>query len=116
MFQENVFVLPQKVLLLNYLKMQLLLILLMSTTKIGDTAIGCDINGNKSELQTILRNGDRLRLLPLEINLHLYIGYLSKTGKARAAIRRYWHEKERKRKESKNKYYVMVSCRINRVN
>ena len=27
-------------------------------TKIGNTAIGSEINGNKSELQSILRNGD----------------------------------------------------------
>ena len=27
-------------------------------TKIGDTAIGCEINGKESELQTILTNGD----------------------------------------------------------
>ena len=45
-------------------------------TKIGDTAIGCEINGNKSELQNILRNGDTVKIITSKIIHHHYTGYL----------------------------------------
>ena len=32
-------------------------------TKVGDTAIGCEINGKESPLQSILRNGDVVKIL-----------------------------------------------------
>ena len=44
-------------------------------TKIGDTAVGCEINGNKSELQTILRNGDRVNIITSKNTLLHCIGY-----------------------------------------
>ena len=47
---------------------------LCSPFKIGNTAIGCEINGNKSELQSILRNGDTVKII-FKNNSHLYIGY-----------------------------------------
>ena len=63
-------------------------------TKIGNTAIGCEINGNKSELQDILRNGDRVNIITSK-NQSPSLHWIptTKTGKARAAIRRYWHDK-----------------------
>ena len=74
-------------------------------TKIGDTAIGCEINGNKSELQTILRNGDTVNIITSKKqspSLHWIPA--TKTGKARAAIRRYWHEREERKEEKIKKY------------
>ena len=32
-------------------------------TKVGDTAIACEINGNSSALQTTLRNGDMIKII-----------------------------------------------------
>ena len=34
----------------------------------GDTAIGCEINGNKAELQNILRNGDTVKIITSKNN------------------------------------------------
>ena len=34
---------------------------------------------------------------------------VTKTGKARSAIRRYWHEKVKKRTKVKIQYYFMIS-------
>ena len=64
-------------------------------TKVGDTAIGCEINGKESPLQSILRNGDVVKILTSKKDspsLHWITS--AKTGKARAAIRRYWQYKE----------------------
>ena len=70
-------------------------------TKIGDTAIGCEINGNKSELQAILRNGDRVNIITSKKQSpSLHWIPTTKTGKARAAIRRYWHDRGEKRRKS----------------
>ncbi len=64
-------------------------------TKIGDTATGCEINGKESALQSILMNGDVVKILTSKKDspsLHWITS--AKTGKARAAIRRYWQYKE----------------------
>ena len=63
MFQENVFCFTPKVQSLNYQKITPIDFAYAVHTKIGNTAIGCEINGNKSELQTLLRNGDRVNIL-----------------------------------------------------
>ena len=74
-------------------------------TKIGDTAVGCEINGNKSELQSILRNGDRIKIITSK-NQSPSLHWIptTKTGKARAAIRRYWHDRGEKKQERIKKY------------
>jgi RelA/SpoT family (p)ppGpp synthetase len=65
-------------------------------TKIGDTAIGCAINGIEKDLQTILRNGDMVKIVnSKKISPSLHWLTHTKTGKARAAIRRYWQSKKR---------------------
>ena len=47
-----------------------------------------------------------MKLLPLKRSHHHYIGYLSsKTGKARAAIRRYWQDKLNDNTPNKIKVY-----------
>jgi len=74
-------------------------------TKIGNTAVGCKINGNKSELQTILRNGDTVNIITSK-NQSPSLHWLpvTKTGKARAAIRRYWHDKGEEKEKKLKKY------------
>ena len=64
-------------------------------TQIGDAAVGCEINGNESALQSILRNGDVVKIITSKKaspSLHWLTS--TKTGKARAAIRRYWQYRE----------------------
>ena len=51
-------------------------------TKIGDTATGCLVNGIEKDLQTILRNGDMVKIITSKKYLHHYIGLtLQKQGK-----------------------------------
>jgi len=75
-------------------------------TKIGDNAIGCNINGRESTLQTNLNNGDMIEILTSK-NASPSLHWLSssKTGKARAAIRRYWHDKSLANLKPKDKNY-----------
>ena len=74
-------------------------------TKIGNTAVGCEINGNKSELQDVLRNGDRVNIITSKNQSpSLHWIPITKTGKARSAIRRYWHDKGEQKEEKVKKY------------
>ncbi|MDC0401081.1 RelA/SpoT family protein [Candidatus Pelagibacter sp.] len=74
-------------------------------TKIGDNAIGCKINGNESELQSILHNGDVVEIITSKNKSpSLHWIPITKTGKARAAIRRYWHQKGEQKEEKIKKY------------
>ena len=63
-------------------------------TKIGESAIGCNVNGRETTLQTDLKNGDMVEILTSK-NASPSLHWLSssKTGKARASIRRYWQDK-----------------------
>ena len=73
-------------------------------THIGDTAIRCEINGKESPLQGVLHNGDMIKIITSDkVSPSLHWLSSAKTGKARAAIRRYWHDKEPK-KEINKKY------------
>ena len=74
-------------------------------TQIGDTAISCQINGKESPLQSLLRNGDVVKIITSK-NISPSLHWLSttKTGKARAAIRRHW-QAEDITKKSKYKVY-----------
>ena len=40
-------------------------------TKIGDTAIGCEVNGKSSPLQTTLSNGDMIKIVTSKKNITL---------------------------------------------
>jgi len=74
-------------------------------TQIGDTAISCEINGKDSPLQSLLHNGDMIKIITSnKVSPSLHWLSSAKTGKARAAIRRYWQDK--KPKEEKNKRYT----------
>ena len=106
MFQENVFCFTPKGSVIKLPKDATPIDFAYAVhTKIGDTAIGCEINGNKNELQSILRNGDTVKILTSKNNSpSLHWLPTTKTGKARAAIRRYWHERGEKKEERIKKY------------
>jgi len=60
-------------------------------TKVGDTAIGCEVNGKEMPVQTLLKNGDMVKILTSSnVSPSLHWLSSSKTGKARASIRKYW--------------------------
>ena len=74
-------------------------------TQIGDTAIGCEINGKDSPIQSTLRNGDVVKIITSKkVSPSLHWISTTKTGKARAAIRRYWQYRENQ-KPLKEKQY-----------
>ena len=106
MFQENVFCFTPKGSVIKLPKDATSIDFAYAVhTKIGDTAIGCEINGNKKELQTILRNGDTVKIITSKNNSpSLHWLPTTKTGKARSAIRKYWHEKGEKKEERIKKY------------
>ena len=106
MFQENVFCFTPKGSVIKLPKDATPIDFAYAVhTKIGDNAIGCEVNGNKSELQTILRNGDRVNIITSKKQSpSLHWIPITKTGKARAAIRRYWHDRGEKKQERVKKY------------
>jgi RelA/SpoT family (p)ppGpp synthetase len=106
MFQENVFCFTPKGSVIKLPKDATPIDFAYAVhTKIGDTAIGCEINGNKSDLQNILRNGDTVKIITSKNNSpSLHWIPITKTGKARSAIRRYWHERGEKKEERIKKY------------
>ena len=106
MFQENVFCFTPKGSVIKLPKDATAIDFAYAVhTKIGDTAVGCEINGNKSELQSILRNGDRIKIITSK-NQSPSLHWIptTKTGKARAAIRRYWHDRGEEKQERIKKY------------
>ena len=106
MFQENVFCFTPKGSVIKLPKDATPIDFAYAVhTKIGNTATGCEINGNKSELQDVLRNGDRVNIITSK-NQSPSLHWIptTKTGKARAAIRRYWHDKGEQKEERVKKY------------
>jgi GTP pyrophosphokinase/guanosine-3',5'-bis(diphosphate) 3'-pyrophosphohydrolase len=64
-------------------------------TQIGETAIGCLINGEHKPLRTVLQNGDQVEILSgLESRVNQDWFSLTVTGKARSAIRRHLRQRE----------------------
>ncbi|SVA35243.1 uncharacterized protein METZ01_LOCUS88097 [marine metagenome] len=106
MFQENVFCFTPKGSIIKLPKDATPIDFAYAVhTKIGDTAIACEINGRESELQSILKNGDIVEIKTSKnVSPSLHWLPLTKTGKARAAIRRYWHSRK-ELKENKIKEY-----------
>jgi GTP diphosphokinase / guanosine-3',5'-bis(diphosphate) 3'-diphosphatase len=79
-------------------------------TKVGDTATGCKINGKSSPLQSILRNGDLVNIIvSKKVSPSLHWLSLTKTGKARASIRKYWQNKTNINSK-KDKTYLTGLC------
>tara|TARA_B100001179_G_C18455732_1_gene344972 strand:- start:37 stop:795 length:759 start_codon:yes stop_codon:yes gene_type:complete len=72
-------------------------------TQVGDTAIGCEINGISSPMQSKLTNGDIVKVITsTSVSPSLHWLSIAKTGKARAAIKRYWQDKPLKRKSEQS--------------
>ena len=106
MFQENVFCFTPKGSVIKLPKNATPIDFAYAVhTKVGNTAIGCEINGNKSELQSILHNGDTVNIITSKNQSpSLHWIPITKTGKARAAIRRYWHDRGELKEQKIKKY------------
>jgi GTP diphosphokinase / guanosine-3',5'-bis(diphosphate) 3'-diphosphatase len=106
MFQENVFCFTPKGSVIKLPKDATPIDFAYAVhTKVGDNAIGCKINGNNSELQSILHNGDVVDITTSKNKSpSLHWIPITKTGKARAAIRKYWHTKGEEKAERVKKY------------
>ena len=96
MFQENVFCFTPKGSVIKLPKDATPIDFAYAVhTQIGDTAIGSEINGQESPLQSVLRNGDVVKIATSKkVSPSLHWLATTKTGKARAAIRRYWQYRE----------------------
>ncbi len=108
MFQENVFCFTPKGAVIKLPKKATPIDFAYAVhTKIGDSAIGCNVNGRVSTLQTDLKNGDMVEILTSK-NASPSLHWLSssKTGKARASIRRYWQDKSLENSKPKEKNYT----------
>jgi len=108
MFQENVFCFTPKGSVIKLPKHATPIDFAYAVhTKVGDSAIGCSINGRESTLQTDLKNGDMIKIITSK-NASPSLHWLSsaKTGKARASIRRYWQDKSLKNIKDKKKSYT----------
>ena len=82
-------------------------------TKIGDSAIKCEINGQDSPLQSILKNGDLVKIFTSKkASPSLHWLSLTKTGKARASIRRYWKNKTTVNENKERKYQTGLCIQI----
>ena len=81
-------------------------------TKIGDTAIGCEINGKSSALQSKLKNGDMIKIITSKkVSPSLHWLSSSKTGKARASIRKHWQGKllnTKKNQKNIHQHYLLI--------
>ena len=108
MFQENVFCFTPKGSVIKLPKNATPIDFAYAVhTKIGDSAVGCNINGRESTLQTDLKNGDMIEIISSK-NASPSLHWLSssKTGKARASIRRYWQDKSLENSKPKEKSYT----------
>ena len=106
MFQENVFCFTPKGSIIKLPKEATPIDFAYAVhTQIGDTAIGCEINGKESPLQCVLTNGDVIKIITSKkVSPSLHWLTSTKTGKARAAIRRYWQYRENKKTLKSKKY------------
>ena len=106
MFQENVFCFTPKGSIIKLPKDATPIDFAYAVhTKIGDTAIGCEINGREDQLQSILKNGDIVEIITSKkFHHHLHWLPLTKTGKARAAIRDIGRQEEIPKKPKIKEY------------
>jgi len=82
-------------------------------TKVGDSAVACEINGRGSPLQSNLKNGDLVKII-VSKNVSPSLHWLSyaKTAKAKASIRRYWHSKTNLKQKLGKKYISSLCIKI----
>jgi len=106
MFKENVFCFTPKGMIIKLPKDATPIDFSYAVhTKIGDAAIGCEINGKGSPLQSTLVNGDVVKIITSKkASPSLHWLSSTKTGKARASIRRYWQYKENDKTYKIKKY------------
>jgi GTP diphosphokinase / guanosine-3',5'-bis(diphosphate) 3'-diphosphatase len=106
MFQENVFCFTPKGSLIKLPKDATPIDFAYAVhTKIGNSAIACKINGNDAELQNILYNGDVVDIVTSKNKSpSLHWIPITKTGKARSAIRKYWYKKGEEKAQRIKKY------------
>ena len=106
MFQENVFCFTPKGSVIKLPKDATPIDFAYAVhTKIGNNTVGCKINGKDSELQSTLHNGDVVDIITSKNKSpSLHWIPITKTGKARSAIRKYWHTKGEEKAERIKKY------------
>ena len=82
-------------------------------TKIGDNLTSCEINGRGSPLKSILKNGDVVKIIGSKLSEPSlqWISY-SRTGKARASIRKYWYNKTSSNLLSDKTYISSIRIKI----
>ena len=108
MFQENVFCFSPKGAVIKLPKDATPIDFAYAVhTNIGNTAISCRVNGHDTALQSKLFNGDTIEIINSKnVSPSLHWISSSKTGKARAAIRRYWQDKSDFKSLKKEKEYA----------
>ncbi|MDA9852980.1 RelA/SpoT family protein [Candidatus Pelagibacter sp.] len=106
MFQENVFCFTPKGSVIKLPKDATPIDFAYAVhTKIGNSTIACKINGNDSELQSILYNGDVVDIITSKNKSpSLHWIPVTKTGKARSSIRKYWYKKGEQKAQRIKKY------------
>lgn len=106
MFQENVFCFTPKGSVIKLPKDATPIDFAYAVhTKIGNNTVACKINGNDSELQSILYNGDVVDIITSKNKSpSLHWIPITKTGKARSAIRKYWYKKGEEKAQRIKKY------------
>jgi guanosine-3',5'-bis(diphosphate) 3'-pyrophosphohydrolase len=110
MFQENVFCFTPKGSVIKLPKDATPIDFAYAVhTKIGNSTVACKINGNDSELQSILHNGDVVDIITSKNKSpSLHWIPITKTGKARSAIRKYWYKKGEEKAQRIKKYNTML--------
>jgi len=106
MFQENVFCFTPKGSVIKLPKNATPIDFAYAVhTKIGNSTVACKINGNDSELQSVLYNGDVVDIITSKNKSpSLHWIPITKTGKARSAIRKYWYKKGEEKAQRIKKY------------
>jgi guanosine-3',5'-bis(diphosphate) 3'-pyrophosphohydrolase len=106
MFQENVFCFTPKGSVIKLPKDATPIDFAYAVhTKIGNSTTACKINGNDSELQSVLYNGDVVDIITSKNKSpSLHWIPITKTGKARSAIRKYWYKKGEEKAQRIKKY------------
>jgi GTP diphosphokinase / guanosine-3',5'-bis(diphosphate) 3'-diphosphatase len=106
MFQENVFCFTPKGSVIKLPKDATPIDFAYAVhTKIGNSAIGCKINGNDGELQNVLYNGDVVDIITSKNKSpSLHWIPITKTGKARSAIRKYWYKRGEEKAQRIKRY------------
>jgi len=106
MFQENVFCFTPKGSVIKLPKDATPIDFAYAVhTKIGNNTVACKINGKDSDLQSILHNGDVVDIVTSKNKSpSLHWIPITKTGKARSAIRKYWHTKGEEKADRVKKY------------